>query len=101
MKKRIRIYIYFMELSTTAFIAVLKCCLKLKVNKLTMPFLCNKYFYYVLSTCTLSSQLVREISGPDSPITVVGSISSASNAIVVILSAPHVPDAWQRTSHFL
>lgn len=93
MKKRIRIYVYFMELSTTAFIAVLRCCVNLKVSKLTMPSLCNKYFYYVLSTCTLSSQPVREISGPDSPITVVGSISSASNAIVVILSAPHVPDA--------
>ena len=91
----------FKELSTTAFIAILKYYVNLKISKLTIPFPRNKSFYYVLSTCTLSSQLVREISGPDSPIRVVGSISSASNAIVVILSAPHVPDAWQRTSHFL
>lgn len=82
-----------MELSTRyTFIAILKFNIFESFIKLTIPFSCNKNFYYVLSTCTVSSQLVSEISGPDSPIR-VGSISSASNAIVVILSAPHIPDA--------
>lgn len=55
---------------------------------------------YVLSTCTLSSHPVREISGLEISPT-FGSISSASIAMVARLSALQIPDAWQRTSHFL
>lgn len=80
-----------MELSTIRHFKI--SCKFITFDKLTIPFSYNKSFYYVLSTCTLSSQLVKEISGPDSPMREVGSISNASNAIVAIFSAPHVPDA--------